>query len=528
MRLKSNIVSLLGLIWLSLPTIIFMMGWLRLEIGLPAAFLVAFAMVKTLNGHHREKTLAPLGNPCEELRVSPLVFGVLAMGVLLWCVMAGQGGFVVQTWDWNWRNATFRDLITHEWPVRYDAWNRALSFYVGHWLAPALVGKVVFAATGSMTLAWCLGNVALLIWTWAGVMIVLAQLLLLLGARSSRSQFCVFMLMVFWGGCGALGPILLSLEALMTGGDPMFAWWEFSYWWSGWYQFSPNSTCLYWVFHQTVAAWVAILLLARGARLSDSVFALSLVLIYAPLPAMGIAIFVVVLGVSYLVDLGKTGRWSIAVMEMLSFQNLVGMLVVAPVIALYLSINPQAGIVSFIWQNNNWPFLLYRAVLFLLCEVGLYFLLSLKWFGLSIWWRTAVVWLCICPLVRIGSGADFCMRASIPALMILSVMCYCSYIKYKAEGRCNWHARALLLCLFIGMLVPWREMTLYLSCLNYLGFGRVAEDHIVTFDRDLNEIKRFGENRGAWVASFCNATDVNATFFFSRLAKTRKEKENFP
>ena len=110
------------------------------------------------------------------------------------------------------------------------------------------------------------------------------------------------------------------------------------------------------------------------------------------------------------------------------------------------------------------------------------------------------------------------MRVSIPGMMILSAMCFCSYVKYAQHKWCSW---ALLLGLAIGAIVPSREMAIYLKCLCNLGVGIVVEDHIVTFDRDLDLIKRFGDHRGEWIASFCNATDVDSTFFFGYLAKRK-------
>ncbi len=516
MTLKGGIVTKLGLAYLSMPIIIFMIGWLRWEVGILACLLVVFGLIKVLRGCKRGKTLEPIVEPCNELKISPAVLFVLCGCVLLWCIFAGQGGFVVQTNDWNWRNATFRDLITHDWPVRYDQWNRALVLYVGHWLPSALVGKLIMASVGDVQWAWRIGNVALLFWTYAGVMLVLAQLLLLVNANSRRRQLGALLLLVFFGGCGALGTMILGCGQLIFGWQYRFAWWEFHPWWAGWCQFSSNSTCLYWVFNQTIAPWVAILLLARGVRLADIAFVLALVLICAPIPSMGVGFFVAVLVVRGLIELVKSDKWHDVVSGVFSSQNIIGVFVIVPIVFLYLSANPRSAGFSFAWVGMALDFFVCRTVLFLACEVGLYFLLTYKWFGKNIWWRTSLVLLCVCSLVEIDGGPEFCMRASIPAMMLLSIMCFCSYIKYKSSKLHSWSATALMLSMIVGALVPWREQMQYLGVLCKVGFGVVMEDKIVTFDQDL--IRNYGP-QGEWIVSSCNAKDYESMPFYRYLAK---------
>lgn len=506
MTLKSELVTRYCLAYLSLPIIVFITGWLRLEVGILPFCLLIIALLMVLYKRGRSSSLVPIVEPCAELKISPVVLLTLMVCLFVWCLFAGQGGFVVQTYDWNWRNATFRDLITHDWPVRYDQWNRALVFYAGHWLVPALVGKLALGAIGDAQCAWRIGNIALLIWTYCGVLLVLAQLLLLLNASSSRRQLGVLLLLVFFGGCGALGTISLRFWHYVDGAPYRFSWLEFDPWWSGWYQFSSNSTCLYWVFHQTVAPWVAILLIARGVRLSDVAFILSLVLICAPLPSIGIAFFVSVLVVRCLVELTKLGKWRDAVSSVVSLQNMIGVFVVVPVVALYLSANPQCGGFSFVWSDMPCLFFVRRTLLFLFCEVGLYFLLTYKWLSNNIWWRSSLAWLCFCPLVRVAGGQpDFCMRASIPAMMILSVMCYYSYIKYKSLDLHGKQMSVLLLCMVIGALVPWREQTKYMGLLREYGFGVVVNDRIGTFDQNFDYCEG--------IVSNCNGKNIDNTFF---------------
>ena len=61
-------------------------------------------------------------------------------------------------------------------------------------------------------------------------------------------------------------------------------------------------------------------------------------------------------------------------------------------------------------------------LIFFIIEVGFYFLSIYRYQkNESLYWITVLV-LFVCPLIRVGSGIDFCMRASIPALFVLYLL----------------------------------------------------------------------------------------------------------
>jgi len=517
MRLVNAVVSKCVLAYLSLPTVIFMLGWLRWEIGVPAALAVLIAFFISLKGHGLTETLEPLVEPAEKIRLSPFVALALVGCVVVWCIMAGQGGFVPQTEDWHWRNATFRDLISHDWPVRYDTWGRALVFYVGHWLPAAIVGKIAFAVTGNFVIAWRVGNLALLAWTAVGVLIVLAQLLLLVRAFSVRRQVAALFLLVFWGGLDACGAFTLNLKQILSGVAPENSWWNFGDWWSIVFNYTSNSTCLYWVFHQAVTAWVAILFVARGLRLSCAAFVISLLPLCGPLPAIGIAFTASVLAVFRLC---RPGGWKAVFWGVLSIPNAVGLFVVAPLVASFLCCNPAAGNFSFAWTVMGTAFFVKRWLLFFGCELGLYFALTFGACRRNIWWWCVLVGLLLCPVVVIDGAPDFCMRASIPLFVMLSVLVFLTVVHYLKER--NWKGVALIACLVVGAYVPVKEMKGQLKLLSYTGFGDVVSDTIITFDQDLvAKYRKFGPDTGDLIVSKCNVKSPDDVFFYKHMARRR-------
>ena len=137
------------------------------------------------------------------------------------------------------------------------------------------------------------------------------------------------------------------------------------------FNYTSNSTCLFWVFHQAVPAWVAILFFARGARLSESAFLVSLLPICGPFPAIGIAFAVCVLGLNRVCS--SAGGFLRVLRASVSLPNLIGVFVVAPLVAAFICCNPAAGRFSFAWMETYAVFSFTRWLLFFGCELGLYF-----------------------------------------------------------------------------------------------------------------------------------------------------------
>ena len=527
MRIKSESVRNWVFAYLALPNLIFMIGWLRWEISLPAIGFLMAAMICIWRGNRsRDVALEPLVQPADSVYISKRSVFVLVSVVVLWCIMAGQGGFVVQATDWHWRNATFRDLITHKWPVRYDDFDRALVFYVGHWLPAAVIGKVVLGATGDLPVAWRIGNVALLFWTSTGVVLTLVQMFLLMRANTTRRLWALFVLLVCWGGLDALGACFVNMVKSLRGHIPdWWFWWDFGDWWmSNRFNYTSNSTCLFWVFHQAVPGWIAIMFVARGLNVSEAAFLGSLLLINCPLPATGIVFVVCVLalhrvcsGTCGLIALFRSG---------VSFPNLIGLLIVAPLIAGFVCSNPASGNFSFAWTEKWAEFSFLKWILFFGCELGLYFFVTFRNGRSNVWWWCALIWLVLCPLVVIDGGPDFCMRASIPLLMALSVLVFRALLDPGIE-ECRWRRILTLVCVVAGAYVPVKEIVLFSIETMNVGVGEVKSDRIVSFDKDLEAefSAELGKGIGDWIVGKCNVRSPDGLFFYRYLAKRRDEAD---
>jgi hypothetical protein len=96
-------------------------------------------------------------------------------------------------------------------------------------------------------------------------------------------------------------------------------------------------------------------------------------------------------------------------------------------------------------------------IYFFLLEAGIYLLLIYRQYEKELMYYVIFISLLVCPFIKVGYAADFSMRASIPALLILFIMIVkflfnnYNFKKYKL--------RYLLLCfcLFLGSVTPTIE-----------------------------------------------------------------------
>ena len=98
-------------LYLGAPIAIFLFGWLRLPIALLSVAALLLGVSLTLRKFEYKDLKGALR--------SQFLVGAFFI-VLIWVALSGIGGFGYQNSDFSGRNAVFRDLINHAWPVTYD------------------------------------------------------------------------------------------------------------------------------------------------------------------------------------------------------------------------------------------------------------------------------------------------------------------------------------------------------------------------------------------------------------------------
>ena len=243
---------------------------MRFYYALPLAVLLAYGLYETM------RSISPY-----QLREKPGRKAVpVFLAVLLWVALSGIGGLAWQNrWDHMFRNALFQDLVAYPWPVKNFEWAepRTLTYYIGFWLPGAVVGKLFGLQMGY----WFQ-----FIYGVLGVSIAL----LLLFERLGKVSFLITLLFFFFSGLDII-PYLQNailrgdtaatiLRSLLLGRHLELSIHTFNS--------SSNTTLLFWLYNQIIPFWVGFLLLWRLKSNSSLLFTFSLLLLFAPFPALAL------------------------------------------------------------------------------------------------------------------------------------------------------------------------------------------------------------------------------------------------
>ena len=442
-------------LYLAVPIILFAIGWLKPVFAILFIAVIAVGLWK-VEGDFEFKTAD---------NKSSLNFILISLAVaLVWVFSSGIGGYTFQNLDFNARNAIFHDLINHNWPVVYDYQkvpeikaiignSGTLIYYFTFWLPAAFVGKYF---------GWLAANAALFIWTVTGITLCFYLVSRFTGIRKSW----VLLIFVFWSGLDILGgaivenriPYLTLLKLLQ---NQHLEWWT-----SPKYllQYSSHTAQLFYVFNQALPAWLVTLLVLNSKKLKSILFTSSLVLLFAPLPSLGLLPFVVY---KILEEIPKQAfvRWGISrLKELATVQNLVsgGILFVTAV--LFFLSNNAAQKHGFLWdvrpEDMSLDRLIFIYIVFCLVEFILYIVIVYKTANKLLLFILFIT-LAVIPLYSYGEYNDFAMRVSIPALLILCLL-FIQRINYNIQSvpsiEKNIYSAIFIIVILISCITPMHEL----------------------------------------------------------------------
>lgn len=529
-----------ALAYAGLPLLIFLLTWVRPALGLPLAALLVLGWARASGLHQRGRgggpseeshlsrsldlkrgdCVVPDAPASKELCIGIGTLGFLVCAVVVWCFLGGQGGMWYQSNDWAARNAIYRDLITHPWPVYYREGYAAMSYYVGHWLPPALLANFLGSLGMPADLLWHVANHLLLLWTATGMAVVVLLALVTLGVDDRPSVALVLLMLVFFATPDVIGLTLSHRWDIALQKLHLEQWAQAQHVAVG--QYSSITTCLFWVFNQAVVPWICTLCFLNERSFSNYLFIWLCALFVGPLPSVGLAFLMLGQGVAVLVESkGRQARIR-ALRSVLTFQNLAPLACLLVIGAFFL-VNNAVGSDSSstiagdlapgpLWLPTNLKVLKYLATFVVLEGLILPALLWLS--GLRRSWLLGMVAasLVLCPFVRIGYGIDFSMRASIPAILCLCVLCMRRILSWRAQGRPRqaW-VYALMVVLALGAATPTMEF--------YRGFHDVAIKGVEASIPDAGSIDSKGLDLDRTNFAVKNPQD---TVFFHYLARDRR------
>ena len=118
MTIKQTWLSAASLLYLYAAIIVFLLGWVKLWIAIPACVLMGYGIwlfIKERGGQTHEAAF-PIDS---EIKITRPFLAVLVIGTFIMCLLCGYGGFFTQAGDWQKHNAVLSDLTLREWPVYY-------------------------------------------------------------------------------------------------------------------------------------------------------------------------------------------------------------------------------------------------------------------------------------------------------------------------------------------------------------------------------------------------------------------------
>ena len=238
-----------AVLYAAVPVAVFLLGWLKLYWGIPTAALLTAGCLacapaeKSLRRQPQKRRFA-----CR-------------CGRWLWCLClrlpgafwAGRAAIFTRTAISQTATA-FCTTLNYPWPVYYQSDSGgfgkprqpfALVYYICHWLLPALAGKLVLAVTGAAGAAWLAANFALFVWTGLGVFLVFCLLAVTLRPQSWVALLAVCVGFMAFSGLDIVGTVWMHQDV----GFHIERW-------AGVNEYSSMTTCLFWVFNQTVVPWL--------------------------------------------------------------------------------------------------------------------------------------------------------------------------------------------------------------------------------------------------------------------------------
>lgn len=472
---------------LLLPSVLFILGWVRTIIAIPMV-LALFAAYFFIVRHAIKKYDAVF----EMDKKSIITVAVL---MLVWCYISGHGGFFYQSNDHHWRNAIFRDLINLDWPVIYERSDTSLVYYIGFWLVPALFGKISALFTTAET-AWLVANIAMFIWSF--IFLFLISLLVCYCTKSVtfKKVLLANLILIFFSGMDILG-ILITKSWDVTAVPNHLEWWAVEY------QYSSNSTQLFWVFNQSTPAWLATALFLAEKDVKNFVFLCLSILACSPFPLVGLFLLLLCVGIQFMLRSIREDRFKDFLKDAFSPQNLIATVVILPVFYLYYKGNVAIETTGFRFFMGNMKYgeinVLIRYILFCILEFAfLALMLYDKNRKKPLYWFT-IISLFVLGAFRMGTAADFAMRATIPALFVLMVFT----IRHFNDNIYIHKAKVRYLCLkkssitiiavlLIGTVTPLTECFRAFNAVYKTGKIDLKADRIVTFsDKPVKDYKNF-------------------------------------
>ena len=395
------------ILYLLIPSILFLLTWIHLWIGIPCVFFISFYTWKIL-----QKT--SISN--HETFISLLTF-LLCMGISIALnYILGIGEFRPQTYDFQANNFKYYDLVTHKLPVYYAEQQTYLCYYTGYYLPSALLAKVFGIET-------C--RYFSFIWSVFGMWLVF----LWISTFTRKNIIGLLTIVLLFANAWFVIKLLVNFAYFQEHLQPYYIQLN---------QFKLITSSLIknyaWATQHTIPACLGVCILIDNFRTKIDLKYLLLMLLstlfWSPLTAVGLFPFVAfyfLKDLKNVLSINSIGNLMLMIFLILSF---------TPLLLYFVSTEGiHVNNTEFIWQTGVkfwWIFyLIYTISNFIIWGI----FLSHSKNQYKILWKIAVIFPCIIAIYRIGIYNDFNIRVSFPSFFMLSILVGISVVeKLKIES----------------------------------------------------------------------------------------------
>ena len=396
--------KIITLFYLLLPSVLFLLTWIHLWIGIPCVLMIFFYIWK--------HCLPILQNPPKKVVSSSIIIVCLALSILI-NFLLGIGEFRPQTYDFQANNYKYYDLITHDLPVYYAQQKTYLCYYTGYYLPTALLAKFFgIASARYFSFIWSISGLWIILLWVANFQRKKPLLLILFVILYSNAWIIIKLMMKFRLFQEYLQPYYFQINQFKLINETFIK----NYAWATQHTLPA---CL--------GACVLIHIFKTKNTLNDLKYLLIILLstmFWSPLTTIGLFPFVGFLLLNNAQKLFNQANWSdlrLMIMIIISF---------LPLILYFVSTEGiHANNTEFIWQTgvSQW-WILY--LIYILFNFGIWGIL-LQFYKNSSYkiWTIAVIFPCLIALYRIGIYNDFNIRVSFPSFFILSILVGISLIE---------------------------------------------------------------------------------------------------
>lgn len=356
------------------------------------------------------------------LDIKQLAFMIASITILI--LITGIGGFFPQSGDHIARNPVFYDLINQKWPVVYDDTNAALTYYLGFFLFPALMGKIANIFVSDNT-TWLFANMILMFQTIVYIVFSMLLIVVRLNISEKKQRFLRWLPLLFFGFSGVhiIGQLVAShlngpIEALNLTLE----------WYGPKYPYHGIWVAISYAYNQVVPAILATILFlnSKNAQIY-AVIGLSL-LITSPFPLIGLIALM-------LVRVLTENQFAIrkVLQNCLTIPNFLMIVVGILILPYYLGVESSYFVFMNVFVIDHGIF---RYLLFCFCEFGLAAIILYRFHYKNVLFITSIILLTIIPFIALQDKIEFQLRVStVPIICLMIFFCDFSYYYYENEKK---------------------------------------------------------------------------------------------